>query len=408
MAEVTITPTLHKSEAPHLRLFLSADIVGSTAFKQNASALEAQEKLDESGQIRNAAFPSWFTIVLQFYQQSEQTFAMQWQSITEQKIYSPKGTDFFGDPPELWKTIGDEVLFTKRVDHPWQAVVCMHAWVATIDVLRTFLLENKLNVKSTAWLADFPLRNHEIVLRKVTTSSLEEADDTYILNNQNGLRDFYEANRGGYIRDFIGPSIDTGFRVTGFASVRKLALSAELTFLLSCEQFRAQSDPKIYAQRSYVLPSFSFKYDGCQQLKGVLNGSGYPIFWIDLDPNNPLSLAEDKVTNNRNPTTFEMFSLASAFIDSQPLFLSKPYLAGCSYDEYSGLSSYQQQVLQKRADHIAELAKQRADMSSISQTQGGSTDNPDVQLDLADPIYNQSMGQDQVPEYSRARLSVPP
>lgn len=383
---------LHKSEAPHLRLFLSADIVGSTAFKQNASALEVQEKLDENGQIKNAAFPSWFAIVLQFYQQSEQTFAMQWQGITDQKLASPEGTDFFGDAPELWKTIGDEVLFTKRVDHPWQAVVCMHAWVATLDVLRAFLSEHKLNVKSTAWLADFPLRNHEIVLRKITTSSLDEVDDTYILNNQNGLRDFYETNRGGYIRDFIGPSIDTGFRVTGFASVRKLALSAELTFLLSCEQVRAQNDLKIYAQRSYVLPSFPLRYDGRQQLKGVLNGSGYPIFWIDLDPNNPLSLAEDKVTNNRNPTTLDIFKLASAFIESQPLFLSKPFMAGCKYEEYGELSSYQRQMLQKRVDHIANLERQRAEMSSISQTQEGANDNPDVLLEIAELINDNNVG----------------
>lgn len=387
---ISVQP-LHKSEAPHLRLFLSADIVGSTAFKQNASALEAQEQLDDNGDVKGPAFPSWFTVVLQFYQQAEQTFAMQWQGMKAQAEGQADGADFFGDPPELWKTIGDEVLFTKRVDHPWQAVVCLHAWAATLDELRKFLSQNKLNVKSTAWLADFPLRNNEIVLRKVTTSSLEDADDTYILNNQNGLREYYDVGSNGYIRDFIGPSIDTGFRITGFASIRKLALSVELTFLLSCEQMRAQNDPKLYAQGNYVLPSFTVKYEGRQQLKGVLNGSGYPVFWIDLDPNNPLSLAEDIVTNNPKPTTLDIFNLSKAFIEAHPLFLSKPYMSGCSYQEYGALSPYQDQLLQKRAQHIANLAKQRADMSSISQTQGGNAENPDVHLDFAEEIYSQSL-----------------
>jgi len=393
MVEPVTESVLHKSEAPHLRLFLSADIVGSTAFKQNASALEAQEQLDEEGKVKNAAFPSWFTVVLQFYQQAEQAFAAQWQDIAAQKV-NDDGEDFFGDPPELWKTIGDEVLFTKRVDHPWQAVVCMHAWVATLDELRQFLGENKLNVKSTAWLADFPLRNNEIVLRKLTTSSLEDADDTYILNNQNGLRDYYDVNSSGYIRDFIGPSIDTGFRITGFASIRKLAVSVELTYLLGCEQVRAQKQPKLYAQKNYVLPSFPLKYDGRQQLKGVLNGNGYPVFWIDLDPNNPLSLAEDNVTNNPKPSTLDIFNLAKAFIESQPLFLSKPYMAGCTYPEYGELSTYQKQMLQKRADHISNLARQRADMSLISQTQPGTSEDPDVQLafdNLQELIYNQNL-----------------
>lgn len=381
MTESVGDPVLHRSEAPHLRLFLSADIVGSTAFKQNASALEAQEQVDENGDLKNPAFPSWFTVVLQFYQQAEQTFAAQWRDISSQKI-SDDTVNFFGDAPELWKTIGDEVLFTKRVDHPWQAVVCMHAWVATLDELRAFLAEHKLNVKSTAWLADFPLRNHEIVLRKITTSTLQDADDTYILNNQNGLRDYYDVDSSGYIRDFIGPSIDTGFRITGFASIRKLAISVELTFLLGCEQVRAQNDPKLYAQKNYVLPSFNMKYDGRQQLKGVLNGSGYPVFWIDLDPNDPLSLAEDKVTNNPKPSTLDIFTLATAFIESQPLFLSKPYMAACNYPQYGALSSYQQQMLRKRAAHILNLEHQRADMSSITQNQPGSNDDPDLDLEL--------------------------
>ncbi|WP_343730475.1 hypothetical protein [Duganella sp.] len=316
MAEMVLEP-LHKSESPHLRLFLSADIVGSTAFKQNASALQAQEQSATHSHVNRSPFPSWFTIVLQFYQQAEQSFAMQWQEISTQNT-SGDGDDFFGDPPELWKTIGDEVLFSKRIDHPWQAVVCMHAWVATIEGLRGFLTDNKLNVKSTAWLADFPLRNNEIVLRKVTTSTLQDADDTYILNNQNALRDYYETNSSGYIRDFIGPSIDTGFRITQFASVRKLAISIELAYLLSCEQVRATKEPKLYARGNYVLPSFTLKYDGQQHLKGVLNGQAYPIFWIDLDPNNPLSLAEDKVTNNPKPSAPDIFHLADTFIESQP------------------------------------------------------------------------------------------
>lgn len=136
MAEMVLEP-LHKSESPHLRLFLSADIVGSTAFKQNASALQAQEQSATHSHVNRSPFPSWFTIVLQFYQQAEQSFAMQWQEISTQNT-SGDGDDFFGDPPELWKTIGDEVLFSKRIDHPWQAVVCMHAWVATIEGLRGF------------------------------------------------------------------------------------------------------------------------------------------------------------------------------------------------------------------------------------------------------------------------------
>lgn len=358
--------SLHKSERPHLRLFLSADIVGSTAFKQNSKSSSA------------IPFPPWFTVVLQFYQQAEQSLATHWETVVAQTSKAPINT--CGDAPELWKTIGDEVLFTKRIDHPAQANICLHVWIATLNEIRYKLREFGLDVKSTAWLADFPLRNNEIVLYRKTGKVLEDTDQIYIKNNQENLVKYYEnqTSSSDFLRDFIGPSIDTGFRLGAFSSVRKLALSVELAYVLGAEQVRADEDKKIYSNGVYVLPKFDFKYEGRHTLKGVLSGTPYPIIWLDLDPDNPVFRAEDKVINSPRPSGLEIRELAGAFIKSQEPNLSIPHVAGCEFKEYEALSASQIDLLQQRQVVIQKLKDTVAMEQEMSEK---------VAPDNADPIF---------------------
>ncbi|WLI88536.1 hypothetical protein Q4S45_17660 [Massilia sp. R2A-15] len=99
---------------------------------------------------------------------------------------------YLWEAPELWKTIGDEVLFTKRIDHPVQAGVCLGVWIQTLGELREKLRVHKLDVKATAWLADFPVRNNEIILQKNAVHALDvDEDQHYIFSNQAALDAFY-------------------------------------------------------------------------------------------------------------------------------------------------------------------------------------------------------------------------
>lgn len=334
-------------EKPHLRLFLSADIVGSTAFKQ-----KSRNNFTTSG------FPLWFAIVLEFYQVAEQNFQKHWNALDNR---APRaGPDIWGSPPELWKTIGDEVLFKKRIDHPGQAVLCMLAWIATLNDLRLTLRKHNLDVKATAWVADFPVRNNEIVLqRNVGKSVVDNDHEFFIKSNQDSLAAFHkDATPKDLLRDFIGPSIDTGFRLGGFASARKLVLSVELAYILGSEQVRGDEDKDIYSRGIYVLPKFDFKYEGRHSLKGVLGGSPYPIIWLDLDPDNPVYRAEDAVLKTPRPLASEIKALARAFLEDEEL-LCVPHIEGCQFDgDYSDLTS----------DDIKVLSKRRLSMQKIEAT----------------------------------------
>jgi hypothetical protein len=355
---------LHSFEKPHLRIFLSADIVGSTAFKQKS----AQSASDGEP-------PKWFGVVLLFYKLAEQTLSEKWEQLTGEGS-SYDGT-LCGDRPEIWKTIGDEVLFTKRVTHPGQAFLCLQAWVDTLDVLRKELLESKLDVKSTAWLAEFPLRNQEIVLFRTSAAALKEADQDYARQNYENLRRYYDKAEDAFqdvLVDYIGPSIDSGFRLGGFSSPRKLVISVELAFLLGNEQVRDKTE-RTYAQGKYVLPDLTFKYDGRFSLKGVLNGDPYPIIWLDLDPDNDFVRAEEAVLNSPMPTALTIKTLAEAYINRHE-FLSLPFIDDCIFEEYRAGQEKRRQALLER-HRVVEDMKHSSDIErEIPDTVSAVSEDP--------------------------------
>jgi len=103
MATERLAPdSVRESLRPRLRLFMSADIVGSTAFKQRSS--------------RDS--DSWFGVVRSFYSKSQGFFEKKWDEAYKAHQASPSMLPLSADPPELWKTIGDEVLFTRRSSIP--------------------------------------------------------------------------------------------------------------------------------------------------------------------------------------------------------------------------------------------------------------------------------------------------
>jgi hypothetical protein len=72
-------------------------------------------------------------------------------------------------------------------------------------------------------------------------------------------------------RDFLGPEIDAGFRISKFALRRRLVVSAEL----SCLLFRERA--------AYTGIEKQLKIVSFQILKGVWTGRHYPIVWYERD-----------------------------------------------------------------------------------------------------------------------------
>lgn len=369
-------------EKPHLRLFFSADIVGSTAFKQKPQA----------GGISDAQgkFPAWFNMVLAFYHQAEQAFSTNWASFERSCAGEDSRNHWFGPAPELWKTVGDEVLFTKQILHPAQAITSCHAWVRTLDDLRSQLKERGLDVKSSAWLADFPLRNQEVILRSRLSGDTLSADDEYPFNNQLSLDAYYDDPSQSVIRDYIGPSIDTGFRLGSLASARKFVISLELANVLSVEQSKSDRDTRLYSFGALSLRRFDFRYDGRVPLKGVLGGNPYPVFWIDLDPENEVHRAEDEVLGTPKPSAAQVRSLSASFIASNDGYLCSPYFFDVAetIDGFADISVTHLDELLARHDRYEKTKIKRLNEADTGQDvpNGGQADLNQVDLNIELPV----------------------
>lgn len=306
---------IRESLKPKLRLFMSADIVGSTAFKQR-SDLPAK---------------TWFGVVSTFYSNSQVEFSEKWARAIKQHLDSGSPLSLDAEAPRLWKTIGDEVLFTKEITHAHEALICMRVWLDVLRSVRKSLAKsNFLELKASAWLADFPIRNRAIFLKTHTphlppgcgsvpraASAIKAAPPPMLDSGNPGWDNdqlFYDFTRGdpSISQDFIGQSIDTGFRVSTQSSVRRLALSVELAHMLSlvCAQIE-EDNLEIPA---LVGNQFQFYFDGRQSLKGVMGGVPYPVIWLDAEPERLIHTAEDALMKRPKPSALLIHQFTSAMI----------------------------------------------------------------------------------------------
>ena len=244
---------------PWLRLFVSVDLEGSTSFKQR---------------LANRQSRTWLSVVLDFVEGFEASY---WKNIGRRsldiaKTSSPK-------QPRLWKILGDELVFAMEIRRAIDAAIYVDAFTDTLaDWNRQVLAQRKrgdvasadrpLLVKGTAWLAEFPVTNAVLPI-------------------------------AGNHDDYIGPSMDTGFRLGELASPRRLALSVELVWLLLSHD-----------------ESRSIEFAGrTRDLKGVADGSGYPQLWIEV-PASEYHRKEHEVLKQRRTDIrgAELRDLCASFI----------------------------------------------------------------------------------------------
>lgn len=218
---------------PKLKLFMSVDIVGSTHFKQR----------DTKGPNQN-----WLGLFISFF--------TEFPSLIKAEIAN---LDPKLDQVRLWKSLGDELIFTIELKSRASAAVYVKALSQALrkaarnwhtDPLRPDRKE--LHLKGAAWLVGFPVGNVEIPLFGSSQAALDDGSAPVLSDD----------------RDYIGPLVDMGFRLKEHASSRKLALSADLAYLMLA---------------SGIGAGISLFYEGEFPLKGVLRGKAYPIVWLDCD-----------------------------------------------------------------------------------------------------------------------------
>lgn len=203
-----------------LRLFLSVDMVGSTQFKARFTGQGSQGWLD--------TFRTFFThFPLMLAGQIGFAFL-----------------DDEGATPavDVWKVMGDEVIFVAQPETAEELGTLLRALLATMRLYeRNHLEALPLRLKGTAWLADFAGSNIELDIPELSSGEA-----------------------GGHL-DYIGPDIDMGFRISKYARPSSLVLSFDVVDIVLGAANRAD---------------VAFYLVGNEELKGVLFGRPYPIIWM--------------------------------------------------------------------------------------------------------------------------------
>ncbi len=256
-----------------LRLFASADLVGSTAYKATQAASKT---------------PEWAVTFREFFRDLP-LFIEEMYSQLPEKL--PKPTHRF----RPWKFLGDEILFEV-------ILTCCHEALSHLHVFRSAISEFPsrqwqkdigaplpLRLKGTAWLAGFPVSNTEMSLAS-------------------GM-------------DFIGPSIDLGFRIAKFSEPRKLILSADLALLMLDAIHDLEPDDDQY----YL------GFSGREVLKGVIGNEPYPILWLAI-PDDTLLFEEQLLKAPCDPGTLTKY--LRKYIDATPK-LMRPFIQGDKHPKYS-------------------------------------------------------------------------
>lgn len=252
-----------------VRLFLSVDLSGSTAFK-NSKDGEAR---------KSGATPNWVTIFQQFYSDFPSLYAAEFRKQTN----ASAGADVC---PALWKAVGDELVFCGRITNKKSCAVALNAFIKTLHAYRWRLMDQgvNLNVKGAGWLAAFPEPNRTVQLRvKDGAPQLLPASEALEIS----------ADEEPFEFDFLGKAIDTGFRVAKRAQPDRFVLSVQLARLVASDGPNLGFGHQVRLERPSTL-------------KGVNRDEPYPNLFIDTMEHLPTQeakqlerevLEEDKIPN---------------------------------------------------------------------------------------------------------------
>ncbi|WP_135080075.1 hypothetical protein [Terasakiella sp. SH-1] len=255
-----------------LRLFLSVDIVGSTALKQASRDGE-----------------DWQEVIAGFFSDFDRHLRTEWQS--SKKNLGEDFSHLKSSEPVFWKGSGDEALYYVDIATNDEALFSVASFVKAVNSVRKILKtkDSRLDLKATGWLAGFPVNNFEIVVGGTFEPPNAENpvwDDRWVRLVAQRLAFDPKKNQNQFL-DFIGPQIDLGFRLTGHATPRQMVVSVDLAWLI-IEAYNKKVEK--WTGR-FDLTKFMYVEQRIN-LKGVLSGTPYPLIWIDILPNEGFHEAE--------------------------------------------------------------------------------------------------------------------
>ncbi|WGS85730.1 hypothetical protein [Methylomonas sp. UP202] len=347
---------------PELRLFLSADIVGSTAFKQ-LTRRGASARLDDNSLPGKVPVESWVYAISGFFREFSTGFQRKWALI--KKDLPDDWAAVVKAEPKFWKGRGDEILYSARLTDPREALALIRAWVETMHEQRSKFQtrddEAILDIKGSAWIAGFPINNAFVCFENNFGDTPENSDihDDPVISAFELYRNKCDSNGHQIVVDYIGPSIDTGFRIATLATPRKFIISVDLAYLVAY----AALDIKSTYQGGVRKPEIYF--DGRVSLKGVTGGCAYPCFWLDAGKGDRLNEHEDKLSNLR-PVTHEMVRdfCDEYFKSSQHRFVMRPFIQHCGFGHFDNVPQRHDELMNQLNSYLAAENLKRAKETS--------------------------------------------
>ena len=219
----------------HLRLFLSVDVAGSTALKNELNhntlkkwvkdACHARQCSPES--VPEELFPNameidWAATLEDVFHNIHSSLLIE---IGKRKITE------IPYPIHPWKALGDELIYSFPVASPRQASQLVNAFLSTVRTVDAACTSDnkRIRVKGSAWLAGFPLRNRIINLPMPGLITKDKQVD-------------YPYPR----EDYLGPDMDIGFRIGKCSYPGMCVASMNLVELLARETGNQQMrDPHL-------------------------------------------------------------------------------------------------------------------------------------------------------------------
>ncbi|TQE72362.1 hypothetical protein [Leptospira noguchii] len=254
---------------PKVILFLSVDIVGSTEYKNKA-------------QSQN----HWLRFFTIFYKDFRITF------LSKIEAHSSLFQNLQLLSPKLWKSLGDELIFECEIKQHQEVQYLVKAFSDAVFDYSHNIKDKNLSLKGCAWIAGFP------VINAIITPDNDESET----------------------KDYIGPQIDIGFRISKFATELKFIISVEVLILLT--------------KVTNIL--FKFYIEEPQLLKGVMGNKPYPIIWIKNEKSKETSLNQllNKHINSTKNNELNEYCLSflkesgkpfmPPFLENDPSFNERP------------------------------------------------------------------------------------
>jgi len=334
-----MSTTNHSDRQQGLRLFVAADIAGSTLFKAkrpvraftksvlrqlSADNPDAQQLIDWA-----SIFQTFFS---DFIEELRRTEENSWAAEERKYASQQYSSALFGNraPPQArlrpWKILGDEVVLVCELRDPLQLYLQVRTFWQTVrkfdEQLRSIY---GLGLKGRVWTAGFPIRNRAVKISTTASPAIISTDD-----GRPSLEEINPVRNALYqFEDYIGLDMDIGFRLGSHSSSGRVLSSIEPLFFL------AKADPTLDLRIFHI---------GWRSLPGVYEDRPYPIVWIDFnggtDGPSPLfpyeaemnGLARDhlSMTSPTDPT--DVIQLVEGYLNSLGGAMIRPYIHSYEMD----------------------------------------------------------------------------